>query len=61
MPLLGYWPIIGQGIIPTFLIALFSVALLVRILWQKLHRLVWKRYAKMAFQLIFDDTLDSQE
>jgi hypothetical protein len=22
----------------------------VRILWQKRHRLVWKRYAKMAFQ-----------
>jgi hypothetical protein len=47
------WSTVVNGIISTCLIILFNISLLVRILWQKRrHRPNWKKYKKMAFQLL---------
>jgi hypothetical protein len=49
---LGMWDTIAHGIAPTFLVAIFNVALFVKILQQKRrHRHSWRRCRKMAFQL----------
>jgi hypothetical protein len=45
--------LIAHGVIPTFLITILNVCLLVRIIWQKRrHHQNWKKYRKMAFQLL---------
>jgi len=49
---LALWDTIVHGIIATFLVALFNIALFGRVLWQKRRRLDWRRYKKMAFQLL---------
>jgi hypothetical protein len=52
-PYLAMWYFIVHGIIPTLLIALFSIALLARVLWQKRHhRQNWKKCRRLTFQLL---------
>ncbi|CAF1489959.1 unnamed protein product [Adineta ricciae] len=51
---LGTWDSIMHGITPVFLIVLFNIALLVRVICQRrnLHRRQnWKKYQKMTFEL----------
>jgi hypothetical protein len=55
IPAIGAFAGIVNGMIPTFIIATFSVLLLARVLWQKcrLHqRIQWRNYRKMAVQLL---------
>ena len=50
---LAMWDTVVNGMIPTFLIAIFNVALLIRVLWQKQrHRQDWKKCRRMTFQLL---------
>jgi hypothetical protein len=50
---LAMWDTIVHGIAATFLVAIFNIALLIKILWQKhRHRQSWKKCRKMAFQLL---------
>jgi len=50
---LAMWDTIAHGIIPTLLIAVLNVGLFLGILWQKRHRRPnWKKFRKMAFQLL---------
>ena len=52
---LNTWDYIGNGIFCTFIETISSVALIVRVLWQKRRarqRVSWRRHRKMAFQLL---------
>jgi len=52
---LGTWDLIFQQVIPTFIIVIFSLALLLRVLWQKRklnQPIQWNRYRKMTIQLL---------
>lgn len=53
---LHHWDIIVNRLLPCLLIAIFSIALLWRVLWQKHHRLqrpiVWRNHRKMTIQLV---------
>ncbi|CAF3723568.1 unnamed protein product [Adineta steineri] len=49
------YDLIVHGIVPTFTIIISSIALLIRVLWQKYyaHRQIqWRRYRKMTIQLL---------
>jgi hypothetical protein len=52
---LTMWEIIVHEIFPVLIIVVFSIALLVRVLWQR-HRIrqpiQWRKYRKMSFQLL---------
>ncbi|CAF3863444.1 unnamed protein product [Rotaria sp. Silwood1] len=52
---LTVWETIGHQIIPVFTILIFSIALFMRVLWQK-HRvnqpIQWRKYRKMTIQLL---------
>ncbi|CAF1419839.1 unnamed protein product [Adineta steineri] len=53
VPVLAIWDNIVHSLICTFLIAIFNVTLLIRIIWQKRHqRPNWKKYRKMVVQLL---------
>jgi hypothetical protein len=49
------WEVIVHEIVPILIIVVFSIALLVRVLWQR-HRIrqpiQWRKYRKMSFQLL---------
>jgi hypothetical protein len=52
---LNIWDYLGNGIICAFIETIFSMALLIRILWQKhraRQRVNWRKHRKMAFQLL---------
>ena len=52
---LNAWDYLGNGIVCSFIEAVSSVTLLVRVLWQKhraSQRVTWRRHRKMAFQLL---------
>ena len=52
---LNTWDYLGNGIVCTFIETIFSVALIIRILWQKYHihqRVNWRKHRKMASQLL---------
>ena len=52
---LGTWDLLVHQVIPTFLILIFSVALVVRVLWQKRRfhqQMQWRKIRKMTIQLI---------
>ena len=54
-PIIGKYDAICHQIIPTFTIAVFSIGLLLRVLWQKtrLNRSVqWRQQRKMTIQLL---------
>ncbi|CAF1467352.1 unnamed protein product [Adineta steineri] len=58
LPPLILWIVFVHGVIPTFLIAIFNVALLIRVLWQRhLRHRDWKKCRKMTFQLLSVCTL----
>jgi len=52
---LTMWEVIVHEIVPILIIVVFSIALLVRVLWQR-HRIrqpiQWRKYRKMSFQLL---------
>ncbi|CAF1273736.1 unnamed protein product [Adineta ricciae] len=53
--ILAYWELYFHGIIPMMLIALFNVTLLIRVICHKRtvqQRIAWKKYRKMAIQLL---------
>ncbi len=53
--ILGIWDLTIHQVVPTLIIIFFSVALLVRSIWQKtrLYRRVnWRKYRKMIIQLL---------
>lgn len=55
IPYLNTWDYLGNGIICTFIETTSSIALLIRVLWQKhlaLQRVKWQRHRKMSFQLL---------
>jgi sterol desaturase/sphingolipid hydroxylase (fatty acid hydroxylase superfamily) len=55
IPAVGRFDSIVNDIIPTFSIVIFSILLLVRVLWQKRRlrqRIQWRNYRKMAIQLL---------
>ena len=59
-PILGKYDAICHQMIPTFTIAIFSVGLLLRVIWQKLrmHRTIeWRQQRKMVIQLLSISTL----
>jgi hypothetical protein len=52
---LNTWDYLGNGIVCSFIETISSVALIVRVLWQKrrTHQQVnWRKHRKMAFQLL---------
>ena len=52
---LGSWDLIVHQVIPTLIIIVFSVGLIVRVMWQKrrLHQSMnWRRHRKMVVQLL---------
>ncbi|CAF2628752.1 unnamed protein product [Rotaria sp. Silwood2] len=54
-PFLAMWDVLLNGVIPTFVIGLFSLILLRRVIQQKRTvgcRLEWKRYRKLTLQLL---------
>ena len=53
--LLGTWDLLFHQVVPTFLILIFSFALVFRVLWQKRkfhQQMKWKKIRKMTIQLI---------
>jgi hypothetical protein len=55
IPYLNTWDYLGNGIVCTFIETISSVALIIRVLWQKRRahqRLDWRKHRKMAFQLL---------
>ncbi len=55
IPYLNTWDYLGHEIFCTFIETIFSVALIIRVLWQKRRsrqRLDWRKHRKMAFQLL---------
>lgn len=58
--ILGVWDLLVHQVIPTFLIIIFSAALVVRVLWQKRRfhqQMQWRKIRKMTIQLISIVTL----
>ncbi len=54
------WDSVFNQIFPTLIISLSSVALLIRVLWQKRRlrqQIHWQKYRKMAIQLLSISTL----
>lgn len=54
-PIFSQWDLISHQIIPTFLIIIFSMGLLVRVLWQKtrLRRSIqWRKQRKLTIQVL---------
>ncbi len=52
---LNIWDYLGNGIFCTFIETISSIALLIRVLWQKHrvhHPVNWRKHRKMAFQLL---------
>lgn len=53
--ILGSWDLIVQQVIPTMIIVIFSILLILRVIWQK-RRLnqpvTWQRHRKMTIQLV---------
>ena len=52
---LGSWDLIVHQVVPTLIIVIFSVGLIVRVIWQKrrLNQAVsWRKHRKMMIQLI---------
>ena len=55
LPRLALFDSIVNFIMPPFIIVIFSVSLLIRVIWHKYHmrqRVEWKNYKKMAVQLL---------
>jgi hypothetical protein len=55
IPFLNTWDYLGNGIVCTFIETISSIALIIRVLWQKhraRQRVSWRRHRKMAFQLL---------
>ena len=55
IPMLATWELAVHGIVPTLIIAFFSLTLLLRVLWQKhrLHQVIqWRKHRKMTVQLL---------
>ncbi|CAF1245999.1 unnamed protein product [Adineta ricciae] len=53
IPLLAVWDSVGHGTLPAFLIIIFNIGLLWRIIWQKRHHhRNWRKFRKMALQLL---------
>jgi len=53
--ILGTWDLLFHQVIPTFIIVSFSLALFLRVLWQKRklnQRMRWNKYCKMTIQLL---------
>ncbi len=53
--ILGTWDLLFHQVIPTFIIVSFSLALSLRVLWQKRklnQRMRWNKYRKMTIQLL---------
>jgi hypothetical protein len=57
---LGSWDLIVHQVIPTLIIVVFSVGLIIRVIWQK-RRLnqpvTWRRHRKMTVQLLMISVL----
>ena len=54
-PSVGMWDAIAHYVLPIFVIVIFSVSLLVRVLYQKYRArgtIEWRNYRKMAVQLL---------
>jgi hypothetical protein len=52
---MAFYELIMNGFVPVCLVAIFSIALLVRVLWKKQHmgrQLTWKKNRKMTIQLL---------
>ena len=52
---LGTWDLLVHQVLPTFIIVIFSMALICRVLWQKRklnQRMRWRKYRKMTRQLL---------
>lgn len=57
---LGVWDLIVHQVIPTFIIVIFCVALLLRVILQKsrMHQPIqWRKYRKMTIQLLTISTI----
>ncbi|CAF0833680.1 unnamed protein product [Adineta ricciae] len=55
VPLLNSWDYLGNGILCTFIETVCSVALIVRVLWQKRRLrqpMNWRKHRKMAIQIL---------
>jgi hypothetical protein len=52
---LGTWDILVHQVIPTLIIVIFSIALLIRVIWQKRgmnQQIQWRKHRKMTIQLL---------
>jgi phosphatidylglycerophosphate synthase len=52
---LNTWDYLGNGIVCTFIETISSIALIIRVLWQKRRArqpVSWRKHRKMAFQLL---------
>jgi hypothetical protein len=59
--IIGTWDFIGHNIVPAFLVALISVALLIRVIRQKQRlnqQFQWRKHRKMTIQLLSISTLN---
>ena len=59
-PVLGIWDSICNNIVPTFLIAIFSIFLLIRVYFRKRRlqqRNLWRKQRKMAIQLLSNSAI----
>ena len=57
---LGVWDLIVHQVIPTFIIVIFCIALLARVILQKTHMnqpIYWRKYRKMTIQLLSLSTI----
>ncbi|CAF1527111.1 unnamed protein product [Adineta ricciae] len=60
-PILGRWDFIGNNVLPAFLVAFFSITLLIRVIRQKqrLNQAIqWRKHRKMTIQLLSISTLN---
>jgi hypothetical protein len=58
--IMAYYELIVNGFIPVCMVAIFSVALLVRVLWQKQQmrrQMTWRKNRKMTVQLLGVSTM----
>jgi hypothetical protein len=55
IPFLNTWDYLGNGIVCTFIETISSIALIIRVIWQKRRtrqRVDWRKHRKMAFQIL---------